>query len=281
MDRCHELLDAMIAAGVQKRMEWTAQTHVHFVDHPLLSKMKVAGSWRIGMGIETGDTEVLKRTGKGSTPEMILKAGAAAKQAKLPIETYFILGHPNETIESMKRTIDLAVKLNPETPIFGVMVPSPGTEIGRMAAAGEGGYRLRLTDWDDYDKQIGGALEFASLTRNQIERLQLWAYTKVFLFNGRCVDFVRLSCDTQGRHVARHQDSAAPFRQAGQRRGRSRRLEPAARARADRRIDPRLAGLAEDRSRAHQETPSRSEQRRLRRRQKKRHEPEPVAAADR
>ena len=129
--------------------------------------------------------------GKGSTPEMILKAGAAAKQAGLPIETYFILGHPNETAVSMKRTIDLAVRLNPETPIFGVMLPFPGTEIGRMAAAGEGGYRLRSTNWDDYDKQIGGALEFADLTRNEIERLQLWAYTKVFLRNGRYIDFVK------------------------------------------------------------------------------------------
>jgi radical SAM superfamily enzyme YgiQ (UPF0313 family) len=143
------------------------------------------------MGIETGDTEMLKKTGKGSTPEMILKAGEAAKQAGLPIETYFILGHPNETLASMTRTIDLAVKLNPETPIFGVMVPFPGTEIGRLAAAGEGGYRLRSTNWDDYDKQLGGALEFAELTRNQIERLQIWAYTKVFLANRRYLDFLR------------------------------------------------------------------------------------------
>jgi hypothetical protein len=90
----------------------------------------------------------------------------------------------------MKRTIDLAVTLNPETPIFGVMVPFPGTEIGRLAAAGEGGYRLRSTNWDDYDKQIGGALEFANLSRNQIERLQLWAYTKVFLGNQRYLDFI-------------------------------------------------------------------------------------------
>jgi radical SAM superfamily enzyme YgiQ (UPF0313 family) len=191
MDRCHELLDAMIAAGVQHRVKWTAQTHVHFVDYPLLAKMKEAGAWRIGMGIETGDAEMLKKTGKGSTPEMILKAGEAAKQAGLPIETYFILGHPNETLASMTRTIDLAVKLNPETPIFGVMVPFPGTEIGRLAAAGEGGYRLRSTNWDDYDKQLGGALEFAELTRNQIERLQIWAYTKVFLANRRYLDFLR------------------------------------------------------------------------------------------
>src|SRR5439155_26065470 len=144
-----------------------------------------------GMGIETGDAEVLKATGKGSTPEMILKAGAAAKAAGLPIETYFILGHPNETLESMRRTIDLAVSLNPDTPIFGIMVPFPGTEVGRLAAAGEAGYRLRSTNWDDYDKQIGGALEFANLSRTRIERLQISAYIKVFLLNGRFVDFAK------------------------------------------------------------------------------------------
>jgi anaerobic magnesium-protoporphyrin IX monomethyl ester cyclase len=191
MDRTHELLDAMLAAGIQKRVQWNAQTHVHFVDLPLFKKMKQAGAWRIGMGIETGDAEVLRHTGKGSTPEMIIRAANAAREAGLPIETYFILGHPNETLQSMQRTVDLAVKMNPHTPIFGVMVPFPGTEVGRLAAAGEGGYRLRSTNWDDYDKQIGGALEFANLPRHRIERLQIWAYIKVFLWNRRYMDLLK------------------------------------------------------------------------------------------
>jgi hypothetical protein len=81
--------------------------------------------------------------------------------------------------------------MNPDTPIFGIMVPFPGTEVGRLAAAGEAGYRLRSTNWDDYDKQIGGALEFANLSRQRIEMLQMWAYLKVFLWNRRFVDLVR------------------------------------------------------------------------------------------
>jgi radical SAM superfamily enzyme YgiQ (UPF0313 family) len=122
---------------------------------------------------------------------MILKAADAAKKAQLPIETYFIMGHPNESLESMKRTVDLAVKVNPDTPIFGIMVPFPGTEVGRLAAAGEAGYRLRSTNWDDYDKQIGGALEFANLSRQRIEMLQIWAYLKVFLWNRRFADLIK------------------------------------------------------------------------------------------
>ena len=53
------------------------------------------------------------------------------------------------------------------------------------------GLRLKSTNWDDYDKQIGGALEFANMSRHPIELLQLWAYIKVFLWNRRFVDFMR------------------------------------------------------------------------------------------
>ena len=62
--------------------------------------------------------------------------------------------------------MELAVKMNPDLPIFGIMSPYPGTEIARMAANGEAGYKLVTTDWNEYNKQIGGALEFASLSRN-------------------------------------------------------------------------------------------------------------------
>jgi hypothetical protein len=66
------------------------------------------------------------------------------------------------------------------------MIPYPGTEIGRMAVAGEGGYLLKSTDWDDYKHALSGnVLEFSGITRPQLEWLQMGAYLKLFLRNGR------------------------------------------------------------------------------------------------
>ena len=65
------------------------------------------------------------------------------------------------------------------------MVPYPGTEVARMATRGEGGYRIRSTDWNDYNKQIGDALEFAHLSRRDLEWLQITGYLSVFARNGR------------------------------------------------------------------------------------------------
>jgi radical SAM superfamily enzyme YgiQ (UPF0313 family) len=121
---------------------------------------------------------------------MIEEAFDAARRAELPVMSLFIIGHPNETPSSIRETMDLATKLNPHTPAFGVMVPYPGTEIARLAARGEGGYRLVTSDWDEFNKQIGGALEFAGLTRAQIEWAQFSGYLRVFLNNWRLLDLV-------------------------------------------------------------------------------------------
>ncbi len=190
-ERTHALLDAMIAADIGSKLRWSAQTHVNTVDRELFAKMKAAGCFICGLGIETGDPDILKRMKKGSSMERVIEARQAARDAGLPIEGLLIVGHPYETWESAMRTIDFAVELNPDRPIVGVMVPYPGTEVAAMAARGEGGYRLLSTDWNDYSKQIGHALEFENLSRRELEILQMLAYVKVFLRNRRYADFAR------------------------------------------------------------------------------------------
>lgn len=75
--------------------------------------------------------------------------------------------------------------------MFGIMVPYPATLVAKMAAAGEGGYKLLSTDWDEYNKQIGGALEFANMSRKQIEWFQVKAYLKVYIYNWRFWDLIK------------------------------------------------------------------------------------------
>jgi len=192
-ERTHRLLDAMIAAGIGRKLRWSAQTHVNLVDRDLFAKMKAAGCVICGLGIETGDPDIMRRMKKGSTIERVIAARTAAREVGLPIEGLLIIGHPYETWESAMRTIEFAVHLNPEQPTVGVMVPYPGTEVAAMAARGEGGYRLLSTDWNDYSKQIGNALAFENLSRRQLEMLQMLAYVKVFVGNRRWKDLTRFA----------------------------------------------------------------------------------------
>ncbi len=191
MRRTAEVCDTLLAAGLQKRIGWFAQTHVNVVDKPLLAKMKQAGCKRVGLGIESADETVLKSMGKGSTLERAWRATRAAREVGMPLEAYFIIGHPGETVESARRTIDFAAGINPEIPIFGIMVPYPGTSVARRAERGEGGYRIISSEWNDYNKQIGGAVEFEHLSRFHLEWLQTSGYVYVFLKNRRIEDLAK------------------------------------------------------------------------------------------
>jgi len=164
---------------------------VRFMDKELAKLMKAAGCFKIGLGIEAGDEARLKEISKGTTLEMIHKVVKELKSVKMTFEAFFILGQPNETYKSASELINFAVKLNLTFPVFGIMVPYPGTKIWEMAKTGEGGYRLQNEDWNAYNKQIGDALTFEHVSRSRLEWLQIWGYAKVYLWNFRLIDLMK------------------------------------------------------------------------------------------
>jgi len=191
--RTVEICNGMIQRCLHKKCKWWCVSHVRFIDYELAVLMKKAGCRMLGLGIESGNEERLHEINKGTSVEMILSAVNSLKKAKLPFEAYFILGYPNETAETARDTIDFAVKINPDMPVIGIMVPYPGTRIGVMAAKGEGGYVLQARSWNDYNKQIGNALSFKNLSRRDLEKIQLIGYAKVFLCNFRFLEFMNFA----------------------------------------------------------------------------------------
>ena len=187
------LLEAMIDARIGERVKWWAQTHVNVCSQEIFEKMRAAGCYRVGLGIESGDAESLKLMKKGITRERIVRARNWARSAGLAVEGLFIIGHPGETWQSAMQTVRFAVELNPEVPIFSVMTPYPGTEIAKLAESGALGYRLLSDDWDDYAKQIGDSIELEGFPRWQIELAQMLGYARVFLENQRFAEFTQFA----------------------------------------------------------------------------------------
>jgi radical SAM superfamily enzyme YgiQ (UPF0313 family) len=102
--------------------------------------------------------------------------------------TYYILGHPYENIKTLRKTLNLAVRLNTDGIAVGLMVPYPGTKIYEMASKGAGGYKLISNDWSDYDKYGGKALELKELTHNELIKWQFKIYLYYYLLNLRFID---------------------------------------------------------------------------------------------
>lgn len=189
--RTIDFLTQWIARGFHEKVKWDMQTHVKYVDKEMLQLFKKANITQLDMGVESGDSSILKSMGKATNEEMILSAFKMAHDEGINTGSLLLLGQPNETLESMQNTIKLATKINSSIPMIGIMMPLPGTEVAKLAAKGDGGYKKISFDWDEYSKNVGEALEFKNFSRKQIERIQFWGFIKVFVFNLRFIELIQ------------------------------------------------------------------------------------------
>ena len=109
-------------------LKWHCMGRVSSVDRELLSDMKAAGLNDIFFGIESGNDEILKRSGKAITTAQARKA--VEDCAALGIRTYgtFILGLPGDTRETIGQTLDFACSLPLTMAGFSILIPYPGTK---------------------------------------------------------------------------------------------------------------------------------------------------------
>lgn len=87
------------------RIGWTVQTRCDLVDEDLVGAMAAANCGRIWLGIESFDTDVLRRTTKYETADVIAFAVHVVKRAGIEPSAFIMLGLPGETIETLNRTI--------------------------------------------------------------------------------------------------------------------------------------------------------------------------------
>jgi len=181
MKRAKELCRALIAEGLNT-VPWVTihGMKVNHTDLELFQLMKAAGCKRVGFGVESGDEYILKRVIKKSqTFDMVRAAFKNARKAGLQTMGFFIFGMPEETEETMEKTIRLALELDPDLAHFMIAAPYPGTELWKLVEK-EG--ILFSHNWDDYAIQADKAhFQIGDLTAELVERKWHEANRRFFL----------------------------------------------------------------------------------------------------
>ncbi len=148
-DRAKELCRRLIEEGLNT-VPWITVhgMKVNNTDQELFHLMKAAGCKRVGFGVESGDPWILKHVIKKSqTLDMVRDAFRWAKAAGLETMGFFIFGMPYETEETMERTIQFALELDPDLANFMLAAPFPGTELWNMVL--ESGGKILVENWQD------------------------------------------------------------------------------------------------------------------------------------
>ena len=125
---CHEILRRKL------NIRWDAPVRIGSMDEELLKLMKKAGCISLGYGVESGSPKVLRKIKKGTSDidryRQIIKASA---DMGFHVKTYFIVSHPEETLEDLHMTIGLMKEFRDYGPnvhlMYGFSLPYPGTEL--------------------------------------------------------------------------------------------------------------------------------------------------------
>jgi radical SAM superfamily enzyme YgiQ (UPF0313 family) len=164
--RVMKICDEINRRGI--KVKWKCETRIDFLKEETLRAMAGAGCDGINFGVESSDVEIQIGVGRRPiTPEQIASHFELCRDLGIKTYGFFIIGLPGDTVETIFKTMNFAVKIRPHWIQFTAATPFIGTKL-RDWAIEQG-----LTEKDDlaYINSHEAIMGNENLTVNQIYRL--------------------------------------------------------------------------------------------------------------
>jgi len=111
-------------------LTYTCETVVQLAkDENVVKDMRYGGCTSTMVGIESGNNEMLKKVKKSQTTDECIQAIKNLKKHGIEAHAFIMVGFPEETEETFKQTMDFIPKLAPDSVIFSIFTPYPGSEL--------------------------------------------------------------------------------------------------------------------------------------------------------
>lgn len=157
-------------------LTWSCFTRVDYIDKDLLEIMKQAGCHLILFGVESADEEVLKNIKKRISLNQVKEAVAVCRKIGIETRASFMIGNVGDTEETVQKTIQFAVDLDPDEVQFNITTIYPGTEMWEWAKTNG---CITEFDWSKYTVS-NVCFRHPNLTREQMESYYKMAHHKFY-----------------------------------------------------------------------------------------------------
>lgn len=134
-------LCGLLAAERLNKYNWVCLARVDQLDEEMVQAMRSAGCRRVHLGIESGSPEILKNINKRISLDQARTAVRLLTKAGIEAYSFFMVGHPGETKESIRLTKKFAKELKSANTGFFVTQIFPGTRLAELQP---------VASWTDY-----------------------------------------------------------------------------------------------------------------------------------
>lgn len=186
--RTEEILDRLIKMPFKLCIDLQNGIRIDRVDESLLTKMKKAGVFKIGLGVESANSLVQQRVKKKVNLQRAVALTRYARSLGIVTVGFFMIGLPGDNKETMKETIDFAIKMNPHFVNISICTPFPGTELYEEIK--ERGEFLKNVD-DGIDAGYFGGRAFFkldSMNPKEVESCFQLSYRRFYMRPSKVID---------------------------------------------------------------------------------------------
>lgn len=152
------------------------------VTREVMEALQEMGVYSLAIGVESGVQEILDQAHKGITLEQIRQTVLWAKEFKIETWAFFLFGLLGETPETLRRTIDFALALDPDVAKFHILKPYPGSRI--YSQLKEQGWLLS-EDYDALGIHLPPVHRLPGLSPDDLVIWQKRAYREFYLASPR------------------------------------------------------------------------------------------------
>jgi anaerobic magnesium-protoporphyrin IX monomethyl ester cyclase len=123
VDICKEILKR----GLNISIATPNGVRVDTLKNNILRLMKATGFYHLTFSVESGSIAILRANNKKTSLSTIIKNTIMAKQLGFGLNGFFMIGFPQDTIRSIRKTINLAKSLPFDMHSFFIVQPLPGS----------------------------------------------------------------------------------------------------------------------------------------------------------
>ena len=194
-ERWEALLDAVIAKDIPVYLLMETRATDIIRDRDIIWKYRKAGIIYISIGIETADQASLDAMRKEMDVEETKQVIDLLREHEIVSEASFMLGLPDETPASIKKTMRLVQHCNPDIANFLTYTPWPYAE----------GYTdlkplIRIHDYGKYN-MVDPVLEPHNMSLLQVEVAQADCYRRFYM--GKIIEFMTMKATFKRDYLMR------------------------------------------------------------------------------
>ncbi len=177
--RAEKICDEIIKKRFDILIQFSNGVRADTLTPQLIKKLKQAGTYKMAIGVESGNQGVVNKIGKRLDLNAVRHAVKLIKREKIMLYAFFMIGHPFDTIKTMNDTIEFALEIDPEYPHFFNAIAFPGTKLFNLILK-EGKFLMSLEEIErGYNNGIAN-FEIYGLKAEDVENAHKNAYRRFY-----------------------------------------------------------------------------------------------------